>query len=47
MSKNKKVRLPIDIPENLRNKFKSVVYAKGLTMNNVITELIKQYIETK
>jgi metal-responsive CopG/Arc/MetJ family transcriptional regulator len=41
------VRVQVQMPESLRNKFKSVTAAEGQTMNEVILEFVEDYIETK
>jgi len=48
MSEDKDERtvwLKVGISEKLRNLFKSKVSAEGKTMNEVITEYIKDYVE--
>jgi hypothetical protein len=48
MSEDKDERtvwLKVGISERLRNLFKSKVSAEGKTMNEVITEYIKDYVE--
>ena len=48
MSEDKDERtvwLKVGISERLRNLFKSKVSAEGKTMNEVITEYVKDYVE--
>jgi predicted DNA-binding protein len=50
MSKQKEekiVAIRVELPEELRNRFKSVVVREGKTMTDVVTELISQYTEAK
>jgi hypothetical protein len=42
---DKTVWLKVGIPESLRNQFKSKVSAKGQTMNEVVIDYVKKYVE--
>ena len=50
MSKEKEakiVAIRVELPDELRNRFKSVVVREGKTMTDVVTDLISQYTEEK
>lgn len=39
------VWLKVGLPEKLRNRFKSITASQGLSMNEVISDYVKKYIE--
>jgi predicted DNA-binding protein len=43
----KTVAIRVEIPDVLRNRFKSVVVREGKTMTDVVNELVSQYTEEK
>jgi predicted DNA-binding protein len=50
MSKAKEekiVAIRVELPDELRNRFKSVVVREGKTMTDVVTDLISQYTQEK
>jgi predicted DNA-binding protein len=50
MSKEKEakiVAIRVELSDELRNRFKSVVVREGKTMTDVVTDLISQYTEEK
>jgi hypothetical protein len=42
---NDTVELRVFVPGGLRNQFKGVCATQGLTMSQVITELMKNYVD--
>lgn len=41
------VAIRVEMPDGLRNRFKSVVVREGKTMTDVVNELVSQYTEEK
>lgn len=44
---DKIVAIRVEMPDGLRNRFKSVVVREGKTMTDVVNELVSQYTEEK
>lgn len=43
----KLVAIRVEMPDDLRNRFKSVVVREGKNMKDVVVEFIEQYVEEK
>jgi len=41
------VAIRVEMPDGLRNRFKSVVVREGKTMTDVVNELVLQYTQEK
>lgn len=43
----KTVAIRVEMPDDLRNRFKSVVVREGKNMKDVIVEFVEEYVEEK
>ena len=43
----KNVSIRIELPDELRNRFKSVVVREGRTMTDLVVDFIQDYVEEK